>query len=127
MSTLQNKVNSIKNLFSNWNMTPVHWYGVDGFDNSTLEEWIYVSYIPAIKTFTTLSREMGERAILSIDIIARKENRTFEIYDNLVTIVNNKCIGDSMVNSIEVEGKNQVSTENGDYKVLSIAIYLKTL
>ena len=127
MSTLQNKINMVQRFFSNWTDTEIHWYGVEGFDNSTLDEWIHVSYEPATKTLSTLSREMGERAIISIDILARKENRTFEIYDKLVNLVNNITIGDSMVSNIEVQGKDLVSTDNGDYRVLSIAIYLKTL
>jgi len=127
MSTLQNKLDIVKKFFDKWTYTQIHWYGVEGFDNSSLNEWIHVSYEPATKLFSTLTNTMSENGIITIDILARKENRTFELYDNLVTIMNDNPIGGSIIKSIDIEGKDLVSTENGDYRVLSIAIYLKIL
>jgi hypothetical protein len=127
MSVKQSKVEVSKLFFNNWTETKIHWYGLE-FDITGLDEWIRVSYQPTSQKATCIDGEMNNNTgVIDVDIFARKELRTFEIYDMISSIVSNNDIPNIIIRSIDIENKTLVSTDNGDYMELKISIYLKTI
>jgi hypothetical protein len=127
MSVKQSKVEVSKLFFNNWTETEIHWYGLE-FDITGLDEWIRVSYQPTSQKAICIDGEMNNNTgVIDVDIFARKELRTFEIYDMISSIVSNNDIPNIIIRSIDIENKTLISTDNGDYMELKISIYLKTI
>lgn len=126
MSILDTKRGVSAFFFQNWTETPIHWFGLE-FDINGLDEWIFVSYThTSSKNADINGSDYRENGVIDILIYARTENRTFEIYDMISNMLRNQRIGNTSVDLISIDNKATMSTENGDYRVLDIGVYLKS-
>jgi hypothetical protein len=128
MSILETKQSIATKFHNEWTETEIHWYGLEEFDYSVLDEWIHIGYIPSSKDSAVLDSSLDlETSYIGIDIMARKENRTFEIYDLINALLLGVKFGNVSVKYIDIQGKDLISTDNGDYRVLTISVLLKTI
>lgn len=126
MSIIDFKVGVSQFFHTNWTETTIHWYGLE-FDIEGLDEWIYISIEPTSSKNSDISGiGYKENGVINIEIFARNELRTFELYDMISDMVRNNNIGNTYVYSIEIDKKGLLQTEYGDYKILDIGIYLKS-
>ena len=117
---------AINTLFHNlWTDTDIHFNGLD-FDIAGKEEWIYVSYEPVLSIPAGVSN-MGyfDNGVIKVTIYARKENRTFELLDSLLYMLQNNKIADMVGYNNKVGSKGVMSTTNGDYMYLNNSYYIK--
>lgn len=127
MSLLTNKIDISTLFYNNWNETPIHWYGLE-FDINGIDEWIYVSYNPQSDSNITITNDISQEiGTIEIDIFARKENRTLEIYDMIMNLLRHSRVGSNSVKFVDISSKDVISTVNGDYKILRMLVMLKTL
>lgn len=126
MSVLEVKQAVTSKFFSEWTETVIHWHGLE-FDNSSIDEWIRVEYIPNETYNSSIDSRMDSNSgWIAIDVFARKENRTYELYDMIVQMLSLERIGGNSVKTIDIQGKDTISTDNGDYKILIASVYLKS-
>lgn len=126
MGLLENKIEISKKFHTEWTETEIHWYGLE-FSLNGIEEWIHLEYVPKFESNATLDGFRDKIAFIDIDVFARKENRTFELYDKILEMLSSTRIGNNGIRDITISGKDLISTDNGDYRVLKITVLLKTL
>lgn len=123
---LENKQNISKLFFDNWTTTAIQWYGIE-FDIGTKDEWIAVSYTPTtVSNAFVNTKNDYSTGVIDVDIYARKENRTYQLYDMILEMLSATKIGNNSIRGIDIDGKDLISTDNGDYRVLNISINIRT-
>mgnify|MGYP000114945176 CR=1 FL=1 len=125
--TLEDKIGVTSFFNTNWLETSIHFAGLE-FDPAELEEWIRIEYTPnASKSLDIAFSNYTSKGVLEVSIYARKENRTYELYDLVLTMIRGAKFGDLKIKHIDILNKSNFQTLNGDYINLDVGIYLSSL